>query len=105
MSLAGSTDGCWKCDLSEGVGKVTVFAFVRVTLGGQTWDTLPCWIDDLTTLEHASQSARLIEPFRDLDRSTSSSEQRAMLDDLQDVARTLFPVSYTHLKLPTTILV
>ena len=90
MYPAGNTDGCWRCELSEGVGKVTVFAFVRITLGDQTCSTLPRWIDDLTTLEHASQSARLIEPFRDLDRSTSSSEQRAMLDDLQDVARTLF---------------
>ena len=67
MSPAGSTDGCWRCDLSEGLGKVTVFATVRITLGDQTWSTLPRWIDDLTTLEHASQSARLIEPFRDLD--------------------------------------
>jgi hypothetical protein len=90
MSPAGKTDGCWRCDLNEGVGKATVFAFVRITLGDQAWRTLPRWIDDLTTLEHASRSARLIEPFRDLDRSTSSSEQRAMLDDLKDVARTLF---------------
>jgi hypothetical protein len=90
MSPAGNKDGCWRCDLSEGVGKVTVFAFVRITLGDRTWSTLQRWIDDLTTLEHASHSARLIEPFRDLDRNTSSSEQRAMLDDLQDVARTLF---------------
>jgi hypothetical protein len=90
MSAVGNTDGYWRCNLSEGMGKVTVFAFVKITLGDQTWCTLPCWIDDLMTLEHASKSARLIEPFKDLDRSTSSSEQRAMLDDLQDVARTLF---------------
>jgi hypothetical protein len=90
MSPFGNTDGCWRCDLSEGVGKVTVFAFVKITLSDQSWSTLPRWIDDLTTLEYASKSARLIEPFRDLDRSTSSSEQRAMLDDLQDVARALF---------------
>lgn len=56
MSPAGNTDGCWRCDISEGVGKVTVFAFVRITLGDQTWSTFPRWIDDLTTLEHASQS-------------------------------------------------
>lgn len=90
MPHTGDTDRCWRCDLSEGAGKATVFASVRITLGDQTWSTLPRWIDDLTTLEHASQSARLIEPFRDLDRSTSSSEQRVMLDDLQEVARTLF---------------
>ena len=90
MYPSGNLDGCWRCELNEGLGRVTIFASIRITQGSQICNTLPRWIDDLANLEHASQSARLIEPFRDLDRSTTSTEQRAMLDDLQDVARTLF---------------
>jgi len=82
--------GSWICNISEGLGNVTVFASIRISLNGQQSTTLPRWIDDLVNLEHASQFARLTQPFRDLDRSTTSNEQRAMLVDLQEVARTLF---------------
>lgn len=86
----------WMCEITERLDAATMFASVIVTLGADSWTTGSRWIDDLAALEHASHSARLLEPFRALDRSTTSSEQRQMLDELQEVARTLFndPASF-----------
>lgn len=80
----------WMCEINEGLDAVTMFASVTVTLEANSWRTGSRWIDDLAALEHASHSARLLEPFKALDRSTSSVEQRQMLDELQEVAQTLF---------------
>jgi len=80
----------WLCEITEGLGAATMFASVTVTLGADSWTTGSRWIDDLAALEHASHSARLLEPFKALDRSTSSAEQRQMLDEFQEVAQALF---------------
>lgn len=80
----------FRCKLSQGIGKGTVFASARIYNNGQIWTTAPHWIDDLATLEHASQSARLLIPFEGFSGSVTSNQQRAMLDDLKEVARTLF---------------
>jgi hypothetical protein len=80
----------WKCELPEGIGSETAFASVRLRQGDRIWTTPPRWIDDLSALRDAGQSAWLVEPFRGLERSATSAEQRQMLDDLQEVARTLF---------------
>jgi len=86
----------WMCEITGGLDAATMFASVIVTLGADSWTTGSRWIDDLAALEHASHSARLLEPFKALDRSTSSAEQRQMLDELQEVAQTLFndPASF-----------
>lgn len=76
----------WMCEITGGLDAATMFASVIVTLGAVSWMTGSRWIDDLAALEHASHSARLLEPFKALDRA----EQRQMLDELQEVARTLF---------------
>jgi len=85
-----------KCEITEGLDAATMFASVIVTMGSDSWTTASRWVDDLAALEHASHSARLLEPFKALDRSTSSAEQRQMLDELQEVAQTLFndPASF-----------
>lgn len=86
----------WMCEITEGLDAATMFASVIVTLGADSWTTGARWIDDLAALEHASHSARLLEPFKALERRTSSAEQRQMLDELQEVAQTLFndPASF-----------
>lgn len=86
----------WMCEIVEGLDAATMFASVIVSLGTHSWTTGSRWIDDLAALEHASHSARLLEPFKALDRSTSTAEQRQMLDELQEVAQTLFndPASF-----------
>lgn len=86
----------WMCEITEGLGAATMFASAIVTMGSDTRATASRWVDDLAALEHASHAARLLEPFKALDRSTSSAEQRQMLDELQEVAQTLFnePVSF-----------
>jgi len=86
----------WMCEITEGLDAATMFASVIVTMGSDSWTTASRWVDDLAALEHASHSARLLEPFKALDRSTSSAEQRQMLDELQEVAQTLFndPASF-----------
>lgn len=80
----------WMCEITEGLDAATMFASVIVTMGADFWTTASRWVDDLAALEHASHSARLLEPFKALERSTSSAEQRQMLDELQEVAQTLF---------------
>lgn len=86
----------WMCEITERLDSATMFASVIVTMGSDSWTTAARWVDDLAALEHASHSARLLEPFKALDRSTSSAEQRQMLDELQEVAQTLFndPASF-----------
>ncbi len=86
----------WMCEITEGLDAATMFASVIVTMGTDSWTTASRWVDDLAALEHASHSARLLEPFKALDRSTSSAEQRQMLNELQEVAQTLFndPASF-----------
>lgn len=90
MSRSPESAGHWTCALIEGLDAATVFASVVVTIGADTWATGPRWVDDVASLEHASQAARLLEPFKGLDRNGSSAEQRQMLDELQEVAQALF---------------
>ncbi|MBS0454440.1 MAG: hypothetical protein JSS14_24350 [Proteobacteria bacterium] len=89
-------EALWVCEITDGLDTATMFASVIVTLGADSWTTGSRWIDDLAALEHASHSARLLEPFKALGRRTSSAEQRQMLDELQEVAQTLFndPASF-----------
>lgn len=82
--------GLWVCEIAEGLAAGTIYASVIVSVGSDSWTTSSRWIDDLAALEHASHSTKLLEPFKALDRSTSSAEQRQMLDELQEVAQTLF---------------
>lgn len=90
MARPHDPNGYWECELPEGLRSATIFASVCITCGDDRWTTMSRWIDDITALEHASQSARLLEPFKKLERSTSSTEQRQMLDELQEVAQALF---------------
>lgn len=90
MSRSPNSGAHWKCELIEGLGMATVFASAIVTVDSDNWTTVPRWVDDLAALEHASHAARLLEPFKGLDRNTSSAEQRHMLDELQEVAQALF---------------
>lgn len=90
MSRPPESAGHWTCALIDGLDAATVFASVVVTIGADTWAAGPRWVDDVASLEHASQAARLLEPFKGLDRNGSSAEQRQMLDELQQVAHALF---------------
>lgn len=80
----------WTCQLPDNLEPATVFALVAITRGDECWQTLPRWVNDVAALEHASHSARLLEPFKGLEREASSKEQRQMLDELQEVAHALF---------------
>jgi len=88
-SLQG-TAGSWECELPEDLAMATVFACVQISCGNEQWKTPPRWVNDVAALEHASHSARLLEPFKGLERSATSTEQRQMLDELQEVAHALF---------------
>jgi len=90
MSRSPESAGHWTCALIDGLDAATVFASLIVTIGADTWEADPRWVDDVASLEHASQAARLLEPIRGLDRNGSSTEQRQMLDELQEVAQILF---------------
>lgn len=90
MNYQPQTAGYWVCTLPEGLESITSFASVRIIADVSSWTTAPRWIDDLVALRHASQSVRLLEPFKGLERSVTSAEQRQMLEDLQEVAQTLF---------------
>lgn len=82
--------GAWVCDLPENLASATVFASVEIFRGAEQWTTLPRWVNDVAALEHASHAARLLEPFKGLERNATSTEQRQMLDELQEVAHALF---------------
>lgn len=82
--------GVWGCEIPEDFAAATVFACVEISDEGKHWTTLPRWLNDVAALEHASHAARLLEPFKGLERSATSTEQRQMLDELQEVARALF---------------
>lgn len=82
--------GSWGCELPGDLARVTVFACVQIFRGAEQWKTLPRWVNDVAALEHASHSARLLEPFKELERSATSAEQRQMLNELQEVAHALF---------------
>jgi len=90
MTRSASSNGVWQCELLEGIGAATTFAAAHVRRGDTCWVTAARWINDLSALQHASQSARLLEPFKGLERSGSSAEQRQMLDELNEVAQALF---------------
>ena len=90
MERPQGAPGAWGCELPEVLAAATVFACVVVSRGDEQWKTQPRWVNDVAALEHASHSARLLEPFKSLERSTTSAEQRQMLDDLQEVAHALF---------------
>lgn len=90
MTRSASSNGVWQCELPEGIGATTMFAAANVRRGDTCWVTAARWINDLSALQHASQSARLLEPFKGLERGGSSAEQRQMLDELNEVAQALF---------------
>jgi hypothetical protein len=90
MALLPGPRALWACAIADGLETATVFASIIVTLGHESWTTSARWVDDIAALEHASHAARLLEPFKALDRSASSAEQCQMLDELQEVAHTLF---------------
>lgn len=90
MTRSASSTGVWQCELPEGIGAATTFAAAHVRRGDTCWVTAARWVNDLSALQHASQSARLLEPFKGLERSGSSAEQRQMLDELNEVAQALF---------------
>jgi len=89
MSPAAHPNGGWVCLFHDEPGSGTTFACVQISCDGESW-TVSRWIDDLLQLRHASQSARLLEPFKSLERGATSSEQRQMLEDLKEVAHALF---------------
>lgn len=82
--------GVWRCEIPDNFDAATVFACVEISGEGKHWTTLPRWLNDVAALEHASHAARLLEPFKGLERSATSTEQRQMLDELQEVAHALF---------------
>ena len=90
LSRSPESGGHWACALIDGMDAATVFASVVVTIGHDTWATGQRWVDDVASLEHASQAARLLEPFKGLDRDGSPTAQRQMLEELQEVAQALF---------------
>lgn len=90
VSRCTSNGGRWTCDLPDELGAATRFASAVVTIGAEVWTTPPRWVDDIGALEHASQAARMLEPFKGFDRDTTSQERRQMLDELQEVAHVLF---------------
>lgn len=90
MSVSSDPGDHWTCAVADEPTNGTSFGCVRIIRGTDSWTTAPRWIDDLALLRHASQSARLLEPFKGLERSTTSAEQRQMLEDLQEVAHALF---------------
>ena len=96
MTPANESQGIWQCELAEGIGAATSFAAIKVVQDDSSWITAPRWINDLSALQHASQAARLLEPFRGLERGGSSKEQRQMLNELNEVAQILFndPASF-----------
>lgn len=96
MTRPHPPSGYWECELPEGLGSATVFASASITRGGDRWTTQTRWVNDIAALENASHAARLLEPFKGLERSASSAEQRQMLEELQEVAQALFndPASF-----------
>lgn len=81
--------GVWGCEIPEDFASATVFACVEISGDGKHWTTLPRWLNDVAALEHASHSARLLEPFKELECSTTPTEKRRVLDELQEVAHAL----------------
>jgi hypothetical protein len=94
--IEGDSDDHWACDVPDEIGSATAFGSVRLRLGDRAWWTPSRWIDDLGALQHASQSARLSEPFRGMDGAATPAEQRQVMDDLQEIAQALFndPASF-----------
>jgi hypothetical protein len=92
MQPAGVNEGTgWFCGIASGLEFASSeFAKVRLDRGNEYWITSPRWIDHLVELHHSTQAARFLEPIRGLENSTSSAEQRRILDDLQTVAQALF---------------
>lgn len=90
MTRTVDSSHLWQCQIPEGIGSATTFAAVRVHSGDACWVTAARWVNDLSTLEHATQSARLLEPLKALERSSNSAEQRHILDEINEVAQALF---------------
>lgn len=90
MEQLHGSSGLWACELPDDLATATLFACVKISHGDVQWKTSSMWVNDLTSLKHASHAARLIEPFKDLERIATQTEQRRMLEDLQDVALALF---------------
>lgn len=80
----------WQCYISEGIGPTTTFASAIITKESRIWNTSIRWINDLSELVNASQSVRLLEPFKGLERTGTLAEQRLMLAELNEVAQSLF---------------
>lgn len=90
MEQLQASSGFWGCELPADLATATVFACVQISHGAEQWKTSPMWVNDVTSLEHSSHAARLLEPFKGLERNATQTEQRRMLEDLQDVALALF---------------
>lgn len=90
MTRSANSGVIYQCELPDGIGEATMFAAARIRRDDSCWITAIRWINDLSALQHASQSARLLEPFKGLGRSGSSADQRQMLDELNKVAQVLF---------------
>jgi hypothetical protein len=89
-------DDCWFGEVPEGIDFTsTAFASIRLGRGAQQWVTSFRWIDHLAELHHSSQTARFLESIKGLEHSVSFAEQRRILDDLQEVAQSLFSDSAT----------
>lgn len=80
----------WAGPLSELPRAGTAFGTVCIEAEGERHVTIPRWLDDLTCLRNASQAARLITPFKAMETAATPTEQRLMLEDLQEVAHALF---------------
>lgn len=61
----------------------------RIEVDGKQWLTPLHWINDVTQLQGSMRSSRDVNSIRDMDFSGSLSEQRKVLEQLNEVARYL----------------
>jgi hypothetical protein len=67
----------------------TTVVSARIEVGGKRWMTPLHWINDVTQLQRSMRSSRDVNPIRDMDFSGTLSEQRKVLEQLNEVARYL----------------
>jgi hypothetical protein len=90
-SIHGDGEDHWVCEISDGIEFSSAeFASATLERGEDHWLTGVRWIDHLAELRHSSQTARFLEPIKGLESGGSFSEQRRILEDLQQVAHALF---------------
>ncbi len=103
LPTEGAEPGAWECALSAVPASGCTFGAVRVRTNGSSFTTKARWIDDVVSLHHASTSARLLEPFRALEYSTTSAEQRQALETLAELAHALLEDRATFGDPPTAV--